>query len=122
MVIPIAPQTIDQITQVLVESMQPEQIFLFGSYAWGTPDLDSDLDFLVVVTDSHLTPTRRSVQARQLLRHFNLPKDLLIMTRAEFDTYKALPSSLSFQIAQKGKLLYDGRSKTSIGAQLAHTG
>jgi predicted nucleotidyltransferase len=34
--------------QVLVEQFHPEQVILFGSYAYGTPDEHSDVDLLVV--------------------------------------------------------------------------
>lgn len=34
--------------QVLVEQFHPQQVILFGSYAYGTPDRDSDIDLLVV--------------------------------------------------------------------------
>lgn len=36
------------ITQAIVDQFQPEQIILFGSYAWGTPNEDSDIDLLVI--------------------------------------------------------------------------
>ena len=35
-------------TQRLVTEFQPEQIWLFGSHAWGTPTEDSDVDLMVV--------------------------------------------------------------------------
>lgn len=34
--------------KVLVEQFQPEQVILFGSYAYGNPDEHSDVDLLVV--------------------------------------------------------------------------
>ena len=45
-----------EITQRLVAELHPEKIILFGSHAWGTPDEDSDLDLLVIVTQSNTTP------------------------------------------------------------------
>lgn len=39
-------------TQRLVAEFQPEQIWLFGSHAWGTPDADSDIDLFVIVSQS----------------------------------------------------------------------
>ena len=41
-----------EMTQRLVAEFQPRQIYLFGSYAWGQPNKDSDVDLLVVVPDS----------------------------------------------------------------------
>ena len=36
-------------TQRLVAEFQPEEIYLFGSHAWGTPGQDSDIDLMVIV-------------------------------------------------------------------------
>jgi len=36
----------------LVRVYHPEMIYLFGSYAWGTPDKESDIDLYIVVKDS----------------------------------------------------------------------
>ena len=56
----ITPLLLQEITERLVKEFQPEEIILFGSYAWGTPDKDSDLDLLIVVSDSDLSPARRA--------------------------------------------------------------
>ncbi|MDQ3564448.1 MAG: nucleotidyltransferase domain-containing protein [Pseudomonadota bacterium] len=42
---------------------QPKEVILFGSHAWGTPSEDSDVDVLVIVSASDLTPTERAVRA-----------------------------------------------------------
>ena len=47
-------------TQRLVAEFQPEQVWLYGSHAWGNPHDDSDVDLLVVVPHSDETPIRRS--------------------------------------------------------------
>ena len=39
-------------TQRLVTEFQPDQIWLYGSHAWGNPHDDSDVDLLVVVPQS----------------------------------------------------------------------
>lgn len=45
----ISTQDISEITERLVRLYNPQAIYLFGSYAWGHPDEDSDLDFLIIV-------------------------------------------------------------------------
>ena len=47
----LVPGLLEEITRRLVAEFQPEQIFLFGSHAWGRPTADSDLDLLVVLAD-----------------------------------------------------------------------
>jgi predicted nucleotidyltransferase len=61
-----ARKTIRLIADKLKESFFPEKIILFGSYAWGLPDEDSDIDILVI-KDTEETPHRRNVTARKLV-------------------------------------------------------
>jgi predicted nucleotidyltransferase len=42
---------LDALTKVIVETVPVEQVYLFGSYAYGTPHKDSDLDLYVVFKD-----------------------------------------------------------------------
>ena len=50
-----------EITQRLVENFQPELVILFGSHAWGSPTLDSDIDLMVIVSESDRTPYQQAV-------------------------------------------------------------
>jgi predicted nucleotidyltransferase len=40
----ISASTRKEIVRRLVNEFQPEAVYLFGSYAWGKPDKESDLD------------------------------------------------------------------------------
>ena len=44
-------QELDEITKIITETVPVETIYLFGSYAYGTPGKDSDLDFFIVFKD-----------------------------------------------------------------------
>ena len=44
-------QEVDKLKELIVKAIPVEQIYLFGSYAYGTPHKDSDLDFYVVLKD-----------------------------------------------------------------------
>ena len=41
--------TIQELCQRIVQEFSPERIILFGSYAYGTPREDSDVDLMVVM-------------------------------------------------------------------------
>jgi predicted nucleotidyltransferase len=93
-------------TNRLVAEFQPEQIWLFGSHAWGQPHEGSDVDLLVVVSESNELPIRRSQRAHRCLRGLRLPKDVLVETRREVDRVKEFKSSLENAILTRGRRLY----------------
>jgi predicted nucleotidyltransferase len=49
---PTIQSRLDTLTEIIVATVPVEQIYLFGSYAYGTPHQDSDLDLYVVLKDS----------------------------------------------------------------------
>jgi uncharacterized protein len=95
-----------EIVNRLVEEFNPENIFLFGSHAWGTPNSDSDLDLLVIVSSSDISATKRSSIAYRCLRDIQYPLDILVKTRKEIEKFSQVPFSLEHQILLRGKCLY----------------
>jgi len=95
-----------EITRRLVDEFHPEQIILFGSHAWGTPNDDSDIDLFVIVPESDDPPHQRAVRAYRALRDVEEPKDILVRTRAEADKYRHVYASLTCQIFEQGVVLY----------------
>ena len=85
---------------------QPEQIWLYGSHAWGRPHEDSDVDLFVVLAHSDESPIRRSQRAHRSLRGLRMPKDVLVETRQEVDRVRQLKTSLEHTILTRGRRLY----------------
>jgi predicted nucleotidyltransferase len=113
----INPDLLEEIVRRLVAEFQPEQIILFGSHAWGTPDEDSDVDLLVIVSESDLSSIKREVQAYRCLRGIFVPIDMLVKTRAEVERFQHVYASLECEILERGKVLYE-RSQARISAEL----
>lgn len=90
----------------LKAEFQPEEIYLFGSHAWGTPTDDSDVDLMVIVPASDERPIRRMQRAHRCLGDLDMSTDVFVPTRAEFDRYRTVKASLSHAIAEKGKRIY----------------
>ena len=90
----------------LVEAYDPEAIYLFGSYAWGNPHEESDLDLLVVVKSSNDTHLSRAIVGRHALWDFDVSKDVLVYTSKEFDEWSQTPTALAYKIKRDGKVLY----------------
>ena len=90
----------------LKAEFQPEEIYLFGSHAWGTPTEDSDVDLMVIVRESSERPIRRMQRAHRCLGDLDMSKDVFVPTRAEFERYRNVKASLSHKIAGEGKKIY----------------
>ena len=99
-------QKLDEIVRRLRDALDPVAIYFFGSYAYGTPQSHSDIDLLVVIEDSPLSPYQRDAQAYRALRGLGVPKDVQVYTRAEFEERAALPVSFERTVKTKGRVLY----------------
>ena len=97
---------LDEVTRRLAAEFQPEQVWLFGSHAWGQPDEGSDLDLLVVVPRSDETPVRRAQRAHRCLRGIDVAMDILVKTRTELERFRNVHSSLESLILRNGRLIY----------------
>ncbi len=97
-------------TRRLVAEFQPRQIILFGSHAWGQPNEDSDVDLLVIVSDSDQSRMERELRARRCLRDVRMAKDILVQTQMEVDWASRVYASLECEILERGVKLYDGLS------------
>jgi len=102
----IPPGLLETAVERLKAEFQPEEIYLFGSHAWGTPTEDSDVDLMVIVPSSEERPIRRMQRAHLCLRGMGFAKDVLVPTRAQVDRYKHLRASLFNQVLSKGRKLY----------------
>jgi uncharacterized protein len=99
-------KTLELITNRLVNEFKPEQIFLFGSFVWGNPDKDSDLDIFMIIEKSDLPPSRRATLAYRCLRDILYPLDIMVKTRKEVEKYSNVPAAFEYKVLNKGRLLY----------------
>lgn len=102
-------ESLEQIVRRLVEGLQPEQIILFGSYADGQPTEGSDLDLMVIVSESTEPPHRRAQKAYGCVGAIGMSKDLLVFTREEFEKQARVVTSLARRVKERGKVLYERR-------------
>ena len=88
----------------IAEQFHPECIILFGSYAYGTPNEDSDVDLLVVMPFEGRPITKASEVRRAARASF--PMDLLVYTPEYLQQRIAWNDFFLIEITQKGKVLY----------------
>jgi len=109
---------IQQLTDIL-KTINPYKVLLFGSYAYGTPTQDSDIDLLVVTNDNYLPQNydeRMNLHLSISNQIFELAKqvpiDLIVYTIPMFKKFIEQNSSFANEITTKGKILYEGNNTT----------
>jgi predicted nucleotidyltransferase len=88
----------------VAERFQPDKIVLFGSYAYGTPHADSDVDVLVIM------PARNQLDQAvkiELACDPPFPLDIIVRTPRNMQWRLAEGDSFLREITTKGKVLYE---------------
>ncbi|GIK55976.1 MAG: nucleotidyltransferase domain-containing protein [Chloroflexi bacterium] len=100
-------QVLQEVVDILQADYEPDEVILFGSYAYGRPHSDSDLD-LFIVKDSAERPLDRRLQVRELLQPVNarMPLTLYVLTPVEMRQRLAMGDQFLQEIIGKGKVLY----------------
>jgi len=82
------------------------QVYLYGSFAYGTPTADSDIDLLVVVNDG-VEPLKMMREIRRGLQNKKVSLDVLAINNTDF-TERSKPDRVTLQreIKNKGVLVY----------------
>ncbi len=99
-------ELLSEIVARLAKGLHPEQIYLFGSQARAQAGEGSDIDLLVVVTDSDLPRHRREALSYDLLWGLTIPVDVIVLTRAEFQRASRVKTSLVSTVQAEGVVLY----------------
>lgn len=103
------PQTIDElenIKQIILNTVKTDSIYLFGSHANGTPSDDSDFDLYVVIPDDGIRP----IEAMQIIggalyKEQKKSIDILVSRASDFHQRKLLPT-IERIVARDGVMLY----------------
>ncbi len=102
----IDKELIKEVTSRLVKTYNPIEIYLFGSYAWGSPTEDSDLDLLIVIDKSNEKSYRRTMIGYDALFGMGISKDIIVYTKEEFDKIAKNITTLGYKIKKDGELIY----------------
>jgi uncharacterized protein len=103
---PVTEEALQEIVHRLVTGLHPHKIILFGSYVYGTPTADSDVDLLVIV-DTQARPVDRYLRVSRLLRPRPFPLDLLVKTPEEIKQALARDDAFTREITAQGRVLYE---------------
>jgi len=102
----IPQEQLGEIVRRLVDAVSPLQIILFGSYLYGRPTEDSDLDLMVIVDDEGPDRFELSKRAYASLRGINIPIELHFCRVSTFRRFGAVVGSIQREVKERGRLVY----------------
>ncbi len=104
--------TIAQINDIVTRiatRFNPDKIILFGSYAVGNQNADSDLD-LLVIQETDLPRQKRSFDIQKALIGSKIPMDIIVYTKKEFEQEQNVKFSFLNSAIKTSKLLYERKN------------
>jgi len=102
-----AKQVIERMVDKLAREYRPERVVLFGSYAYGTPDEESDIDLLIIKNTPEAFIDRWATVRRILSDpKRRTPLETLILTPEEVSQRLEIGDQFIMEILEKGKVLY----------------
>ncbi|HCE42002.1 MAG TPA: hypothetical protein DET40_00445 [Lentisphaeria bacterium] len=105
----ISLKKIKTYADAVAREFKPEKIILFGSYAWGNKNEDSDVDLLVVIPGVDNTVSK-AVEIR-LKTGTQFPMDIIVSTPQKISKRISMGDSFMKNIMTRGKLLYESHGK-----------
>jgi uncharacterized protein len=96
---------IRNVTRQIVQQFRPQKVILFGSYAYGQPTEDSDVDLLVVM-DTDESPLHVAAKIAAAIEH-PFPLDIVVRTSVEFASAVHRRGVFATEVATKGITLYE---------------
>ena len=101
-------QLVAEMAKIIVETVQPRRIILFGSQAKNTASPTSDYDFMVI---SDTLPSdgryRTMAQLWRALSGFSVPKDILLYSTAEIERWRHSKNHIIAHALNEGKVMYE---------------
>ncbi len=98
-------EVIESLVQSIVKAVHPLKIILFGSYARGKTDPDSDIDVLVVMPEG--VHCRRTAQfLYRQIKGLGVPFDILVATPGDLEKHKDNIGLIYRTVLQQGREIY----------------
>ncbi len=103
---PVGEDEFRAIVDRLARELRPEKIILFGSYAYGDPTPDSDVDLLVIM-ETDARRSERYCMVSALLEPRKFPVDILVKTPGEIEQSLQKGDFFIREIVTEGVVLYE---------------
>ncbi len=86
--------------------IEPLKIILFGSWAYGKTNKNSDLDILVVVKEENISRLKIACEIYGALCGILIPKDIVVVSPQIIEEWKEVPQAFITTIIRKGRVIY----------------
>ena len=104
---------VDQLLEALKQA-DPFKIILFGSYANGNPNKNSDIDMVVILDNNDVAKTyderlKKKLYINKLVRNINykIALDILVYSKEEYKIIKNYGNYFIDEIENTGKIIYE---------------
>ena len=98
---------IQNIVDTIVAGFKPEKVVLFGSYAWGKPEKDSDIDLFIIKDDPRKNIRDLAIDLERILLPRTIPLDLIVYKPSQVEKLLKEKNMFVTKILTKGKILYE---------------
>ena len=96
---------IRRVAKAIGKNFNPHKVYLFGSYAYGKPTLNSDVDLLVLM-DTTLSNVEQAVLIRQIIQ-LPFATDLMVRTPKQLSRRLKMGDDFMQEIVTRGLVLYE---------------
>ena len=101
---------IQKMVDAIVREVDPEQVIIFGSYAKGMAQSYSDVDFIVIESESFGSGRSRWEELSRIwdaLSHFRVPHDVLVFSNEDVERWRSSINNILARALREGKVLYE---------------
>ena len=102
----ITKKQIDNVVRKIVDNYHPDKVILFGSYANGTPNEDSDVD-LFIIKNSNKPFFERLHEVRRFLGNTEIPLDIMVYSNDEYNEKKTWVNHIAYIVTKEGRTVYE---------------
>jgi predicted nucleotidyltransferase len=103
----IITSEIEKIRDIIVNTIPLEKLYLFGSYAYGTPNEDSDYDLYAVIPNNTIRPTEAIYEIYKATGRIKRKSMDVLAGTVEIFNRRSKLLTMERTIFEKGVVLYD---------------
>ena len=102
----ISMQNIQRLVRRIADKFHPEKVVLFGSFAYGNPGPESDVDLLVVMNTS-VSSRQQRLKISQAISPRPFPLDIIVRTPEELEQRLKLGDPFLREVISQGRVIYE---------------